>query len=126
MSTLPTPISGPLQALLARIACGPQQASAAGNSASDYDWSRPSLYTAEQIGQIGHFGEGLAASFIIGWAVRMLVMRFGGAMVYQRCKPLMYGLVAGDVLGGIVPLVISTIYYFATGNEPLQFNVMPT
>jgi len=73
-----------------------------------------------------YFGEALAASFILGWLVKLLVMRFGGATVYQHGKPLMYGLIAGEVLSCVVPLLVSTLYYFITGNQPLQFMVMPT
>jgi hypothetical protein len=37
----------------------------------------------------------------------------------------MIELIAGDLLGALVPAVISALFYFFTGDAPLSFNVMP-
>jgi hypothetical protein len=67
----------------------------------------------------------LAWSFLIGWFIKMAVTKYGGASVYRRLRPLMIGVIAGDLLGGITPMVIGAIYYFATGKIPMGFGVLP-
>jgi len=70
-------------------------------------------------------GKCFAQSFIVGWLVKAAVMKYGGANIYQRLKPVMFGLVAGEMLGGLVPMVVSLIYYLVTGDQPKTFMVMP-
>jgi hypothetical protein len=67
----------------------------------------------------------LAVSFLLGWLIKLAVTKYGGARVYQRLKPLMIGLIAGDLLGGLIPMVIGAIYYWATGEPPKPFQVLP-
>lgn len=62
-----------------------------------------------------------AASFIIGWILKMVVMKYGGSQLYNRMKPLMLGLIAGEIIGAMTPSIIGTIYYFTTGNQPLPY-----
>jgi hypothetical protein len=68
----------------------------------------------------------LAVSFLIGWFIKVMVTKYGGARVYRKLIPLMIGVIAGDMLGGIVPMVVGAIYYFATGKIPMSFRVLPT
>lgn len=62
-----------------------------------------------------------AASFILGWLIKILVMKYGGSRLYNRLKPLMLGLIAGEILGAMAPSIIGTIYYFLTGNQPRPY-----
>ena len=64
-------------------------------------------------------------SFMIGWFIKTLVTRYGGGHTYQKAKPLMFGLIAGEMLGGLIPMVISTLYYLLTRQKPPSFLVMP-
>ena len=48
-------------------------------------------------------------SFLAGWAIKALVSCYGGAGVFQKGKPLMFGLIAGEMIGGLVPMVVSWI-----------------
>jgi len=66
-----------------------------------------------------------AFSILIGWLVKTLVMRYGGAALYQKLKPLMIGLIAGELLGIVVPVIIGAIYYVVTGEPPKVFHVLP-
>jgi len=66
-----------------------------------------------------------AGSFLVGWFVKVMVMKYGGEAAYRRLRPLMMGLVAGDMLGGITPNIIGAIYYFTTGNPPKPFGILP-
>lgn len=70
-------------------------------------------------------GNAFAQSFIIGWLIKVSVTKYGGAKIYQQFKPLMFGLIAGEMLGGVVPMIVSLIYYIFTGEPPKPFLVMP-
>jgi hypothetical protein len=65
----------------------------------------------------------LAFSFLIGWAVKKAVTKYGGADHYQKLKPLMIGLVTGEMLAGIVPMIIGAVYYWVQGEPPKSFAI---
>jgi hypothetical protein len=46
--------------------------------------------------------------------------------LYLRLKPLMFGLIAGEMLGGLTPMVVGLVYWLVTGQLPKVFNVLPT
>jgi hypothetical protein len=64
-------------------------------------------------------------SFFGGWLVKVLVTHYGGASLYQRLKPLMFGLIAGEMLGGLVPIMVGLVYWLVTGLPPQTFNILP-
>ena len=68
----------------------------------------------------------LSASFLLGWLIKVLVTRLFGGKGYQGLKPFMIGLIAGDILGGILPMVHGAIYYYVTNTQPMSFRVLPT
>ena len=70
-------------------------------------------------------GRMFAASFLSGWGVKLLVTRYGGALWYQRLKPLMFGLIAGEMLGGLTPMAVGLVYWLATGLPPKSFYILP-
>ncbi len=72
-----------------------------------------------------YFAHVFAASFFAGWLIKTLVTKYGGAAGYQKLKPFMFGLIAGDMLGGIIPILVGFVYYFVTGQIPKPFAVMP-
>ena len=59
----------------------------------------------------------LAASFLGGWAVKALVTKYGGAAWYQRLKPFVFGLIAGEMLGGVTPMVVGMMYWRSPANR---------
>lgn len=67
----------------------------------------------------------MAVSFLIGWLIKICILKYGGAGGYQKFKPLMLGLVAGDMIGGIIPVIIGLVYYCFTGEPPKRFTVLP-
>ncbi|MBT3377635.1 MAG: hypothetical protein HN742_14295 [Lentisphaerae bacterium] len=67
----------------------------------------------------------LTFSFFLGWAIKTAVTRYGGWRMVQKVRPVMIGLIAGDMLGAFVPAMISAIYYFVTGDPPQSYNIMP-
>ena len=60
-------------------------------------------------------GQMLWFSFFLGWCVKVAVTRYGGAKLYRRCKPLMIGLVVGELAAKFVPTVIGTVAYMCGG-----------
>ena len=66
----------------------------------------------------------LAASFLLGWLIKVAVTKYGGAAMYQRLKPLMIGIIAGDMLGGLVPMIVGLVYYLVTNEPPKRFMVL--
>ena len=66
------------------------------------------------------------ASFLIGWFIKQLVVRFGGGGVYQKCKPLFVGLIAGEILLIGITIAMDFAYYLATGSQsPVRIWFMP-
>jgi hypothetical protein len=51
-------------------------------------------------------------SFFLGWLVKTLVTRYGGARLYQAAKPFMIGVLAGTMLGQLVPMLVGLAAYF--------------
>ncbi|MBT7301660.1 MAG: hypothetical protein HN849_19210 [Victivallales bacterium] len=67
----------------------------------------------------------LCGAFMVGWLVKKMTTKYGGARVYQRLKPLMIGLIAGEVMGAIIPSIFGAIYFACTGEPPKPFWVLP-
>lgn len=65
-----------------------------------------------------------AGAFLLGWIIKRSVVKYGGISVYNRLKPMMYGLIAGEVLSAVIPSIVGAIYYFCTGQRPLAFQVL--
>jgi hypothetical protein len=66
-----------------------------------------------------------STSFLIGWAIKELVVRLGGVRAYQAGKPFMVGMVAGDLLAALLAMIIGTVYYFNTGFTPVRYWIFP-
>jgi len=64
-------------------------------------------------------------SFLIGWAVKALVVRFGGGRVYQNLKPLFIGLIIGELVAGALSIIIGFLYYYCTGLLPRRLIILP-
>lgn len=70
-------------------------------------------------------GLAFAPAFLVGWLVKALVTKYGGHTAYRRLKPLMFGLIAGEMTAGILIVIIGTIYFFVTGRPPKSFSIFP-
>jgi len=64
-------------------------------------------------------------SFLLGWLIKSFVMKYGGARLYQSLKPAMLGLIAGEVLGALIPALVGLIYYAFTGTRAPTYTVLP-
>jgi len=71
-------------------------------------------------------GNSFYQSFLLGWIIKVTVTKYGGANIYQKVKPLMFGVIAGEMLGGLLPMIVSAIYYAITKEPPPEaFSIMP-
>ena len=66
------------------------------------------------------------SSFLIGWAIKELVVKFGGGKAYQDLKPLFIGLIMGELLAAGLTIVIALIYFLVTGLNPVASRILPT
>lgn len=66
-----------------------------------------------------------AASFLLAAAVKAGVTKVGGAKAYDDAKPLMVGLIVGDILMIIVWSIVGTIYYLNTNHQPPSYLILP-
>lgn len=70
---------------------------------------------------MGHF----SWSFLVGWAVKAMITRFGGPGTYDRAKGVMIGLIAGEVLAGVGFMIAGAIYYALRGLPPPSYSIFP-
>ncbi|HEY4160171.1 MAG TPA: DUF6785 family protein, partial [Polyangiaceae bacterium] len=64
-------------------------------------------------------------SFLVGWMVKASVMRLMGARGYRLVRPLMIGVIAGELLAGLLWMSVGAGYYFLTGKAPVSYNIFP-
>ena len=67
----------------------------------------------------------MCASFLLGWLIKTVVVKYGGMQLYQRLKPLMVGILTGEILGAVFPSIVGAIYYLITNKPPVAFHVLP-
>ncbi len=65
-------------------------------------------------------------SFLVGWFIKTLVVRFGGGGVYQKMKPLFIGLISAELFMVGLSVLVDFLYYFMNGTpSPVKFSIMP-
>ena len=64
-------------------------------------------------------------SFLIGWLVKAAVIGTTGAKGYHTFRPLMVGVIAGELLMGLIWMIVGVVYYFAAGKAPVMYNIFP-
>jgi hypothetical protein len=70
---------------------------------------------------IGIFG----FSFFVGWLIKTMIVKLGGGDTYQRNKAFMVGMIAGDLLGGLIFMAVGYLYYMKTGDSPVKYQIFP-
>ncbi len=65
----------------------------------------------------------IAASFLLGWLIKVSITKYGGVKNYHAFKPFMIGAIAGDVIAGVLMTVIGAIYYLQTGEVPVCIRI---
>jgi hypothetical protein len=64
-------------------------------------------------------------SFLVGWMVKAGVVGTTGAKGYHSVKPLMVGVIAGELLSGLFWMMVGAGYFFVTGRTPVSYWVFP-
>ncbi len=64
-------------------------------------------------------------SFMIGWLIKRAVMNLGGHRGYIKARPLMFGVIAGELLGALIFMAIGVIYHQITGKPPKAYPIFP-
>lgn len=65
-------------------------------------------------------------SFLIGWCVKTLIVRFGGGKVYQHLKPVFIGIITAELVTVGAAITISLITYAITGEaKGIGFGILP-
>ncbi|MEI7835388.1 MAG: DUF6785 family protein [Planctomycetota bacterium] len=77
----------------------------------------PILFVVWGTYPVGQF----SASFLLGWIVKSTVRRLGAGSLYSRLKPLMIGVIAGDLIGGLMFMIVGAIYYMVMKVQPPNY-----
>jgi hypothetical protein len=64
-----------------------------------------------------------AWSFLLGWLIKRLLTRFGAPQ--RRVRTFMIGVIVGELLGGILWMIVGAIYYALTNLTPPRYHVFP-
>ena len=64
-------------------------------------------------------------SFLAGWLIKTALVKFAGSKGYHQAKPLMIGIIAGELAMSLVLIVIGATYYLVTGLSPPIYIVFP-
>ncbi|HAU36583.1 MAG TPA: hypothetical protein DCX07_02560 [Phycisphaerales bacterium] len=67
----------------------------------------------------------LSHSFLLGWLLKITITRFGGHRAYSAAKKAMVGVIAAELLAGLLFMIVGAIYYFVTGYPPVLYEVIP-
>jgi hypothetical protein len=67
----------------------------------------------------------LGFSFLLGWMIKMGVMKLGGPSAYRTTKIFMIGVIAGDMLAGLAFMVTGAVYYHVMGTQPPLYRFLP-
>jgi|GEM_PF-525005 len=62
-------------------------------------------------------------SFLLGWLLKAMVLKLSGSAKYMELRPMIIGVVVGDLLAGFIIFVMLWIYYFYSGTVPPRFDL---
>ncbi len=81
----------------------------------------PVLFLVWGTQSMGRFGW----SFLIGWAIKLAVVKLAGNRGYEAVKPVMIGVIAAELMGAFLWMVVGAVYYMITGITPETYMVYP-
>ena len=64
-------------------------------------------------------------SLMLGWLAKVLILKFGGASLYQKARPIFVGLIFGEALAAGVWMLISLALAMA-GYDYQSIPMLPT
>ncbi|BAM02251.1 DUF6785 family protein [Phycisphaera mikurensis] len=66
-----------------------------------------------------------AWSFLVGWLVKLCVVRLGGTRAARSMQPLLVGVIAAELLMALGWIAVGAAYHLATGKTPAGYVVFP-
>ncbi len=73
----------------------------------------PIGFSIASVGQV----QWTVLSLFSAWVLKVLLIRFGGLMLYNRAKPFFIGLVVGHFTGAGISLIIDAIWFQGQGHS---------
>ncbi len=67
----------------------------------------------------------VGASFLLGWMIKSAVVRLGTTQTYKTTRKLMFGVIAGDLIGALIFMLIGMLYYNFSGRMPKEYIFFP-
>ncbi len=67
----------------------------------------------------------LWSSFLLGWLIKYLTLKYGGFGLVRRLRPLMIGVIAAEIAGAITFMLTGAIYFVITGDKPVYYQFFP-
>ncbi len=64
-------------------------------------------------------------SFLLGWLIKTAVTKLGSGIKHRQVMALMIGVIAGDLLGGMVFMAFGAGYHAITGLIPKKYVIFP-
>ena len=64
-----------------------------------------------------------AGSFLLGWLIKWLILRYGSQRIYREARRFFIGMIAGEMLAGLFWMAVGGIYYVITKTPPPLFRV---
>jgi hypothetical protein len=56
-------------------------------------------------------------SFFLAWLIKVAILKLGGMTLYNRAKPFFVGLIAGQVLGAVLTVIIDYFFFPGAGHD---------
>jgi len=64
-------------------------------------------------------------SFLFAWFIQVAVSNFGTAAAYGKARDFMIGVIAGELMGGMLWIIVGWMYYYGSGQAPPYYNIFP-
>ncbi len=67
----------------------------------------------------------MSQSFLMGWLIKRFALKYGGVKVVNKLKPLAIGVIAAEIFGALVFMVVGALYFWIQGKNPLSYRYFP-
>jgi hypothetical protein len=67
----------------------------------------------------------IAASFLMGLFIKTVVLKFGGQKAFVAGRPLIFGLLAGEIMAIMLINLSNYVIFFVTGEPPQEYSAIP-
>ena len=64
-------------------------------------------------------------SFLLAWFIQSVVTTYCPRTTYTKTKDFMIGVIAGELTGGLLWLVVGAVYYQVTREAPPPYSIFP-